>query len=371
MKKLFLTTIVFGLFIATTNAQTVDIRSNSVEKQKGSIKQRQISGQKNDSDTKTGVLFQKNDQTKSQSSAKKATAATKKETTPVKKEVSPAKQSAVPSIACNKRFAIKPHINIGLGDVYKVIGENIGKQSSSTLEFGLDFGYNFYSNQWISIYAYLGIGVEKGSIKIEQNGLNYEYETNQDVDGDTYIRKYKDVNTSQELSLNDFTLPVFVEVEYPIPAVKRLCAYGDLGIRASFPGKSSVKSVSGSYKVTGLYRQYGDMELGPSSGINGFTNNGVLSESNVASYNIERDKSSVKLFCQLGLRYKVWNELFIDVACGYLHSFKSTQSSSSEISDNYPLHYDVQTGETFNAFANESKHLINKFSINVGIMYKF
>ena len=370
MKKIFLTTIVLGLFIATANAQNVDIRSNSVEKQKSSIKQRQLSGQKNDSESKTGVLFKKNDQTKSQSSAKKGTSATKKETISVKKETTPAK-SATSSIACDKRFAIKPHLNIGLGDVYKVIGENIAKQSASTLEFGLDFGYNVYSNQWISIYAYLGIGVEKGSIKIEQNGLNYEYKTDQDVDGDTYTRKYKDVNVSQELGLNDLTLPVYVEVEYPLPLVKKLYAYGDLGIRASFPGKSSVKSVSGNYKVTGAYPQYGDMELGPSSGINGFTNNGVLSESNVVSYNIERDKSSVKLFCQLGLRYNVWNEFYVDVACGYLHSFKSTQSSSSEISDNYPLHYDVNTGETFNAFANESKHLINKFSINVGIMYKF
>lgn len=267
------------------------------------------------------------------------------------------------------KYATKLHVDIAFGDIYKVIGDNIDKQNSSSLEFGLDFGYKFYKNNWFNLYAYTGIGVEKSNIDLLQNNLSYEYETDQDIDGDSYIRKYDDVSVSQHVNLSNLVIPVYIEIEYPI--IEKLCAYADLGIIATFSGSSSVSDMKGSYKVHGIYPQYGGMELNQSSGINGFTNEGSFSNDKNASYNTERNNNSVKLLTQLGVRYNVWDNLYIDLSGGYIRSFKSSKSSSSDISANYPIHYTLDSGETFNAFASESRQLINKFSINIGVMYKF
>lgn len=373
MKKIIFAAILLGLSSAVS-------AQNSIFKQKTKVEVKNNASQQDTVvNVKNNVVVITNKKAKTQTQKEKpqtqnttlqyqnAKPKTQKAET---KKAEPKKTETTALTSLDKtRFALKLHLDIGMGDVYKVIGSNIDNQSSSALNLGLDFGYKFYSNDWFNLWAFTGFGIEKSSIEIAQSNLSYQYETDQDVDGDTYIRKYSDVNVSQKVNLTNLNVPVYAEIEYPI--INKLYAYADLGILATFSGKSTVSSLAGTYKVSGLYSQYSDIEFGESSGINGFTNNGVFSNNKNASYNTERSNNSVKLLCQLGVRYNVWDNFYLDVCGGYLHSFKKTTSSEIGDLNNYPLLYNLQDGETFNAFASQSKHLINKFSVNVGIMYKF
>lgn len=342
MKKIIFISIIAGLFFTTFAQNTTKTK------------------------TPTRSIFVVNKGADGEKKVKTITAQQKTTGTKVAKE----KKESKAINTAQPKFAIKPHVNIGLGDPYKIMGEHIDNQKSSAVEFGLDFGYNVYSNEWFNIYAYAGFGVEKSTIEITQAGLSYQYETDQDVDGDTYIRKYENINLSQKVGLNDLIIPVFAEIEYPV--FNKFYAYADLGIRFSFSGNSSVSSVNGTYSVSGLYPQYGNMVLGGVSEINGFTSHGTISDKNCAAYNIERNKSNnIKLLAQIGARYNVWDQLFIDLSLGYIRSFKTVLTTDGESYANYPIHYTLESGETFNAFASESRQLINKFSINIGVMYKF
>lgn len=268
----------------------------------------------------------------------------------------------------SKRFAIKTDFGIGLGSIGSVNGTNINTKSSSSMYFGLDFGMNFLTLRRLRLFGFSGFAVETNSMDIEQTGMSYEYVTDQDIDEESYIRKYSDVNISQTLSFFDYVVPLYVDIEVPI--ISKFCMYADLGVRFAFAGNTSASALSGSYKVLGKYPQYEGLILDYTSGLNGFTDNGVLSDDNRSSnYNVNRKSTKVKLMSQLGFRVHLWEGLFLDVYGRYTRCL--TNESTSLTAETNPLRYNYkQNIETVNAFGNECRQSLNQFSIHAGIIYK-
>lgn len=270
----------------------------------------------------------------------------------------------------SKRFAIKTDYGIGLGSIGSVDGTNINTKSSSSMYFGLDLGVNFLTLRRLRLFGFTGFAVETNSLDIEQKGMSYEYVTDQDIDEESYIRKYSNVNLSETLSFFDYVVPLYVDIEVPITST--FCMYADLGARFAFAGNSSASSLSGSYKVVGKYPQYEGLVLDYTSGLNGFTDNGVLSDENRSSnYNVNRKSTKVKLMGQLGFRIHLWESLFLDIYGRYTRCMTKESATPEGAAETIPLRYNYkQNIETVNAFGNECRQSLNQYSIHAGIIYK-
>ena len=269
-----------------------------------------------------------------------------------------------------KRFAFKPYYGYCFNNSSTLSGVNIKSQNSSFMDFGLDFGVNILAYNRFRIYIFTGFDVEKNKIDVSQEEMNYEYETDQDIDKEQYIRKYSNVNMSQTLSFFDYTIPLYVDFELPLH--NNFSLYADLGARFSFAGKTSASALSGTYSVIGKYPQYEGLILDYTSGLNGFTEKGTLTDDNRSSnYNVNRQSNPIKLMGQLGLRIHSWNGLFLDLAARYMRCLTKESATSEGAAENCPLRYDINKNtETVNAFGNECRQPVNQFTVVGGLVFK-
>lgn len=219
-------------------------------------------------------------------------------------------------------FSLLDHYNIKLTD------ERV-KTESSSQEFGVDFGYIFPSASIFKTGLFLGVGAAMNKIKMELESSDYIVSTNgkADIDGDRYDRYYSLKNISQEFSTMDLVIPLYLE--FDIRFSKWVSMYVDLGAKAYLNMTSKIDSYSAEYSTYGVYPDYDNLVLDERSGINGFTNRGVLNESNLVN-EFKPNVFSIDAFGSLGFRATLAKMLQLTCGVSYQYGLNNYISSFAE-----------------------------------------
>lgn len=203
-------------------------------------------------------------------------------------------------------FSLLDHYNI------KFATDKVSATSSSN-EFAVDFGYIFPSSSKFKTGLFLGVGASMNKIKLDIDSMDYHSVTDgkADIDGDKYNRYYSLRNVTQEFSSMDIVVPFYIDFEYRF--TDWFSMYMNLGVKAYFNVDAAMEHFEGEYSTYGVYTKYDNLLLDERSGINGFTNNGVLSEQNLVN-DFVPELFTLDAFGSLGFRATVVKNL--QLACG-------------------------------------------------------
>ena len=203
-------------------------------------------------------------------------------------------------------FSLLDHYNI------KFATDKVSATSSSN-EFAVDFGYIFPSSSKFKTGLFLGVGASMNKMKLDIDSMDYHSVTDgkADIDGDKYNRYYFLRNVTQEFSSMDLVVPFYIDFEYRF--TNWFSMYMNLGVKAYFNVDAAMEHFEGEYSTYGVYTKYDNLLLDERSGINGFTNNGVLSEQNLVN-DFVPELFTLDAFGSLGFRATVVKNL--QLACG-------------------------------------------------------
>lgn len=277
------------------------------------------------------------------------------------------------------------------------------EQTTSVRALGLDLGYIFPSKGSVKWGFFTGAALRQTSLNVAYNNgsnvLRVSRQTStEDIDGDTYLRKYEFSHLQYNTKVNELYFPVYFDMD--IRCSSHFSLYFDFGAKAYWTFMNPFTDFSADYKVTGLYSQYGDVEFDETFfgdyRLNGFVNNGKIAE----TISHELDKSNVYLdaFAGLGFRVRIYKDLFIDLGCNYQHNVGDIISFSQKqgwLSDDIqygleedwsyltkregndakdPLVYNLNADkEKVTNVADYYKSIDrrNAFQFNVGLMFRF
>lgn len=211
----------------------------------------------------------------------------------------------------------KLHFESSLQDHYNIeMATDKFNVTSSSNEFAVDFGYVFPSSTKLKTGLFLGVGAAMNNIKFDSESFDYYTETDgkADIDGDTYTRYYSLKDVKQEFSTLDIVIPFYVDLEYRFS--QWFSMYMDLGAKAYLNMEATMEHFEGKYSTYGVYSKYDNLMLDERSGINGFTNNGVLSEENLVN-ELTPESFSIDAFGSLGFRATIVKGLQLNCGVSY------------------------------------------------------
>ena len=114
----------------------------------------------------------------------------------------------------------------------------------------------------------LGFGYSFMTFKADYASPMYSITTNQDVDGDTYVRQYNNLTLSQEAKGGSFMVSLAFRERLKVR--KGFNLYGDLGVNGMISPSLNLEKSDGLTKVSGRYSQYEDITFDDEWGYNGF-----------------------------------------------------------------------------------------------------
>lgn len=116
----------------------------------------------------------------------------------------------------------------------------------------------------------LGLGMSDFTIDTKYNSPLYSLTTDQDIDGDQYLREYSDLSLSQQAEGCSFTM----EMAYrnKLRLFRHFSLQGDIGMNFMMFSSMKIENVEGQANVSGRYEQYGNVVLDEEWGYNGFGN---------------------------------------------------------------------------------------------------
>lgn len=222
-----------------------------------------------------------------------------------------------------RRFRLKPHVDIGLGNTLSVENKSFYNGSSSTTNsFGIEIGYIFPSKRKITAGFYTGLGFSNSSLNLSYYRDLYSYTTTQDIDGDTYERIYEKLSLRQRTNNRELCVPIYMDFDWRIS--RWISSYVDLGLSLNLNLSMSANTFSGSAEnVHGLYSKYDNLYLDHHWGYNGFTQELYLSKTDLC----EGERISVKKFVPevllgAGFRFNIpRTTLAIDFGLRYQKAF--------------------------------------------------
>ncbi len=280
-----------------------------------------------------------------------------------------------------KRWRLKAHYDLSLGDFYKADGSIETKTSGS--EASIELGYIFPSRSNVKWGFFFGGGISMSKFDMNIGSLSYYYqaEGEEDIDQDSYTRFYDMKNISQTFKSTDVIAPVYLDMD--IRFSKNFSFYLDAGIKAYLNLKNEQASNSGTYSTWGYYGQYG-IEMRPDdhwSGtpINGFVTDQPIS-SNLGDSDYKFKKFSLDGLGRAGFRILLYKNLFLDAAASYQMSIISpfdADSSSSIVSgqiarNDAVMTYNVASGEIMHGLLNCFSSLRRQsLNLNIGLMLRF
>lgn len=280
-----------------------------------------------------------------------------------------------------KRFRIKPHYDLAIGDFYK--GEGVVETESSASELGVDFGYILPSKGSLKLGVFFGLGLSQSTLDLKLQSLSYQYQAGPeaDIDGDSYTRYYSIEGLSQTFKSSDVFVPVYLDMDFRMG--NSFSLYLDAGVKSYLNLSNDLTIKSGTYSTYGYYPQYG-IEMRPEDHWNGAAINGFVKNTSIASgrFNTEVNYKgfSVDIFGQGGLRYLLYQNLYLDLAVSYQMGLLSPFNSEAEFDlkaqvpshDNALMYYSVKDGETIQSLTGGLYGMKRQgMKLNVGLMYRF
>lgn len=279
-----------------------------------------------------------------------------------------------------RRLRLKPHYDIGMGNAYTVEGlGNMLNDKNSMSSFGLDFGYMLTTKRHFGLGIFTGFNMSRSRLDFSLSNSDYSFQTNADIDGDSYIRHYQNLNLTQTVRLQDISIPLYFDLEFYI--AKAISFYADLGIRVNLNMTHKIDDTKGSAYTYGIYPQYENMLLNENWPYNGFGNH-QLGQADLDNTDIVDLKStSIDLMGNAGFRFNIPDMPFsIDLGVSYLMGLGEVISTSTPVEQysnvSRPIVYNTISGE------NSVEHVRNlteavksvkrsSLRLSLGLIWKF
>lgn len=273
-----------------------------------------------------------------------------------------------------KRFAVKLHDAIGIGNAVSMSSDMMNLQGKSSSNYlGIDLGYTFWHNRANQFEINLGVGYRTINSTPEITNLEYSYNApaTADIDEETYKRFYEISDLKQKVTASYFSLPIYFEYRNDLKSWLRI--YVDLGAEIDFNINSKFSSVTGNASAYGVYPQYGDLKI-EEPWLNGF---GEVDFDKATTGMSSVSPAVISLLAGVGLEAKIYDPVWINVGLrynlGFSNIFRSKYTGESSFnSENAPLTYTIRDGEYVQPLTYYAKKSsLSLFSINVGISFRF
>ena len=208
------------------------------------------------------------------------------------------------------------------------------EETSSIRALGLDLGYIFPSKGCMKWGFFTGAALRQTSINVvygSKNPLKINRQTStEDVDGDSYLRKYEFNHLQYNTKRNDLYIPAYFDVD--VRCSNNFSFYLDFGAKAYWSFMNPITDFSANYTVTGLYQQYGGVEFDETFfgdyKLNGFVNDATIAES--LPHELKMSNIYLDAFAGAGFRIRVYKDLYIDLGCNYQHNVCDIVNSFQE-----------------------------------------
>lgn len=216
------------------------------------------------------------------------------------------------------------------------------------------------------------IGFSGSVFKSEYVNPCYDFSSTADVDGDEYIREYRNLYLNQRASTRSFSMAL--SARHKIHLSKRFDLYGDLGLKVDLFARGSLDRSEGSADVYGLYRQYDNLDLGGEWNSNGF---GHVDFKTADRVRPGVNKCVPMAFARLGFMWQFTDRCSMGVGAIYNYAF----CSSLKYSDNGKYsEYDAIVHNTIDDEKRSAEHVksvlgmyhrsrLNCLGLNVSLRY--
>lgn len=273
-----------------------------------------------------------------------------------------------------EKFAFKPYANIGLGDAVSIESTLPGvKKSSSSNDFGVDFGWTFWHRQKHSLEANIGIAYSISSVKLGMENFDYSYSASADadMDGDSYIRHYELSYLNHKTTLGRVTLPLYLSYAYRCN--KWMKIHADLGVSLGFKISSELSNLSGEGYSYGVYPQYDNLKI-EDSYINDFGPKTYLKSMCMEP---TANSLSCSILTGIGVEFKIYGPFAADLSFRYNKGLTNLYDSTFEqigafSSVDAPVTYTVKDGQRIiplTDYTTASK--LSNMSLKISLLYRF
>ena len=278
----------------------------------------------------------------------------------------------------DKFWRIRPNFGLSLSGFNK-IGNNgsLSLSDDSEMSYGVDFGYVFktYSNFKTGFFA--GFGFSKNKYSLEWKGSEDCFETDEDEDGDTYIRHYKiwgDKGGIQKYEGNDLTIPIYADLEYEVNYL--LSVYTNFGVKLHMPsGKWSAEIDK--YETWGVYEKYNNLTIRNCNEDGTLVKNpvtlndfGIHNDTEVSSIGVDESiyspKTSLDFLFGAGIRLNLSKSFAFDAGIQYQIGGKNWKSEGKNI-----FSYTLATGDRVDLLSKAGDIKRGAMRVTASLIYKF
>lgn len=290
-----------------------------------------------------------------------------------------------------KHWRFKPHFDMSFDNCYMVEGGLDGWTTTSTTKsLGADLGYIFPSSKYTKWGFFLGATLRTTDVLSTVPNLSYEYETLQDIDGDKYIRNYKLSDVKYHTTISELGIPLYWDIDKRFN--QRLSVYFDFGAKVYLELLKPQTSFDAVYTTSGTYAKYGGLTFDANSFdgyyiLNGFVENEIIHRDDIYDYASENPfEYSVDVFAGLGLRLRVFKDLYIDLGYSYQnkivdsHVWNNAINLNDKKESNKPIIYTIDNIVNGEAKGTENVRSVTSFYsnveryaylLNMGLMFRF
>jgi len=273
-------------------------------------------------------------------------------------------------------WRIKPHFGFGLGNALDIEGDSImSSTSSSSLNYGVDFGFKFLEAGPLKFSAFVGLGVTKSSMELGYSDSLYMTTAGADADGQQYKRYYSNLKLNQTVKFTDLSIPVYLDAEVGIGSV--FSAYADFGFRFNFNMSSKVTETSGSSDaIYGIYPTPLGIYFGDLWPFNGFVKACDFGEAQTEQPAGVKSMS-IDMMGGMGFRCAIPSTPFsIDLGANFLMGL-GEMMKPEKVEDGPAIVHNVlsedklTSSEQVNLHGQIEKLKRKSLQFNIGLIYKF
>jgi len=283
----------------------------------------------------------------------------------------------------SRRMMVKAHYDMAIGEVL-----SLGKSSSlvetktSSNSFGVDFGYYFPSKTTYKAGLFVGIGMTKSKIDMSYNTDDYSLSTNQDIDGDDYVRHYTNLSMTQDIQMTDINIPIYLDLNFRFG--RYLSLYLDLGARVNLNISNNMEADAKVDYVYGIYPKYDNLKLDGNWGFNGFGRVQLNSSSQSDNEVSDIAKFSADALGGIGFRFYIpQTTIAIDLGARYIYGIMDAVKASSDPlslsgtgTQSNALIYNTMQGSTSTEHVRSLTAAVDGIKnrglfVSVGLAYKF
>ncbi len=275
--------------------------------------------------------------------------------------------------AGREKFAIKATADIGIGNALSTRCALPGMDAkSASSDFGIDFGWTFWSQRENSLEANIGLGYGRTSLKANLSGMEYHYAAPAaaDMDNEPYIRYYALDGVHQNIRIGRLTIPIYLNYRYQIN--DRFSLHALAGMKLGFNVVENFTSRGKAFSY-GVYPQYDNLMI-DASYMNGF---GASTLGRNETITPDVHAVTFSLMAGVGADVRIWESFYAGLTFKYEgavnNMYKSIKADPDAFNANTaPVTYTVAEGETvkpLSSYLTSSK--LSRFSCVISLFYRF